>query len=660
MARRRRPLMTHRPDYPFLPFALPPPQSTNQQIYDGTVKDICLGCMKGHNVTVFAYGATGSGKTYTMVGSPSDPGMMVLSLERVFRAREGLLGSEDVGLTCSYIEVYNEVVYDLLVPKSGPLELREDPKLGVCVAGIKRHEVSTPNEIMGLLNAGNARRKTDSTDANATSSRSHAVLEICVTRKPKVRLLLLGSREDIKPLVQQLPVPSVLSSFPFSSAPPLFLPLLGHLLLLPVPPSLASFASPLLPTSRPSAVSSPWTLCSVPLPPLLHYSSPLRSSSSVLPLPYSLYSPLSFPLPSSLPFPILHSICSPRSDVPCLSCPLTSAVNEAPTEGCLHPKRFRSELKEWQNRVGLQLDETDEAVGLPFLRSPQQQQQQVLSVDLSPLPSPFCRVARVLQGKKGKVTRGKLCLVDLAGSERGAETNNMGQKLRDGANINKSLLALANCINALGKASRGKGGKAYVPYRNSKLTRLLKDGLSGNCKTAMIATVSASADQYMNSINTLKYADRAKEIKTSISSGANNKAPRNNKKAAEPAREEEDDDVEANEYQQIITGLHQQMQSMRKQLEEQEQRRAEITRLPSGRPDEILEQLIEEQQQGGGSSSVDAAGQQAAWLERITAQMSDNTAERINLQKAFFELEDATVCTKAELHQLESVRKVKP
>jgi kinesin family protein 18/19 len=64
---------------------------------------------------------------------------------------------------------------------------------------------------------------------------------------------------------------------------------------------------------------------------------------------------------------------------------------------------------------------------------------------------------------------GKLSLVDLAGSERAAETNNAGQKLRDGANINKSLLALANCINALGKQQ--KNGVAYVPYRNSKLTR---------------------------------------------------------------------------------------------------------------------------------------------------------------------------------------------
>jgi kinesin family member 18/19 len=74
---------------------------------------------------------------------------------------------------------------------------------------------------------------------------------------------------------------------------------------------------------------------------------------------------------------------------------------------------------------------------------------------------------------KSRQLVGKLALVDLAGSERAAETNNFGQKLRDGANINRSLLSLANCINQLGKAG-ASGGRAYIPYRNSKLTRLLK------------------------------------------------------------------------------------------------------------------------------------------------------------------------------------------
>jgi kinesin family member 18/19 len=75
------------------------------------------------------------------------------------------------------------------------------------------------------------------------------------------------------------------------------------------------------------------------------------------------------------------------------------------------------------------------------------------------------------------ITTSKLCLVDLAGSERAAVTENRGIRLQEGANINRSLLALGNCINILGDTSK-KG--AFVPYRDSKLTRLLKDSLGGN------------------------------------------------------------------------------------------------------------------------------------------------------------------------------------
>lgn len=160
-------------------------QARNSDVYDGTIHELVLGCMKGLNVTVFAYGATGSGKTYTMVGKPEDPGLMVLSLERIFRDRQDLYGDEDFDVTCSYIEVYNEVIYDLLVRNSGPLELREDPSLGVQVAGIKKHMVKSPQEIMALLEQGNTRRKTEATNANATSSRSHAVLEVNIVRKPR-------------------------------------------------------------------------------------------------------------------------------------------------------------------------------------------------------------------------------------------------------------------------------------------------------------------------------------------------------------------------------------------------------------------------------------------------------------------------------------------
>ncbi len=88
---------------------------------------------------------------------------------------------------------------------------------------------------------------------------------------------------------------------------------------------------------------------------------------------------------------------------------------------------------------------------------------------------------------------GKLSLIDLAGSERGTATENRGIRLMEGAKINRSLLALANVINALGDKNK-KG--FFVPYRDSKLTRLLKDSLGGNCKTVMITNISPASSQF--------------------------------------------------------------------------------------------------------------------------------------------------------------------
>ncbi|CAD6214816.1 unnamed protein product [Miscanthus lutarioriparius] len=278
------------------------PGCSNSDVYKN-ISSTIAGVVQGLNATVFAYGSTGSGKTYTMIGTHSDPGLMVLSFRTIFELIKKDDSKDAFEVSCSYLEVYNEVIYDLLERSSGHLELREDPEHGIIVAGLRSIKVHSADRILELLNIGNSRRKTESTEANATSSRSHAVLEITVKRNQK--------------------------------------------------------------------------------------------------------------------------------------------------------------------------------------------------------------------GQYGnQVLRGKLALVDLAGSERASETNNFGQKLRDGANINRSLLALANCINALGK--QNKKGLAYVPYRNSKLTRILKDGLSGNSRTVMVATISPADDQYHHTTNTLKYADRAKEIKTHV------------------------------------------------------------------------------------------------------------------------------------------------
>ncbi|XP_046511988.1 kinesin-like protein KIF13B isoform X4 [Equus quagga] len=107
---------------------------------------------------------------------------------------------------------------------------------------------------------------------------------------------------------------------------------------------------------------------------------------------------------------------------------------------------------------------------------------------------------------------GKLSLIDLAGSERATKTGAAGDRLKEGSNINKSLTTLGLVISALADQSAGKNKNKFVPYRDSVLTWLLKDSLGGNSKTAMVATVSPAADNYDETLSTLRYADRAKNI----------------------------------------------------------------------------------------------------------------------------------------------------
>lgn len=101
-----------------------------------------------------------------------------------------------------------------------------------------------------------------------------------------------------------------------------------------------------------------------------------------------------------------------------------------------------------------------------------------------------------------------MSFIDLAGSERGADTIEQDKKTRiDGAEINKSLLALKECIRAIDQ------DKKHTPFRGSKLTQVLKDSFIGNCRTVMIANVSPGLSCSEHTLNTLRYADRVKELK---------------------------------------------------------------------------------------------------------------------------------------------------
>jgi hypothetical protein len=118
----------------------------------------------------------------------------------------------------------------------------------------------------------------------------------------------------------------------------------------------------------------------------------------------------------------------------------------------------------------------------------------------------------------GECRKAKFHLVDLAGSERAKRTGAVAGRFKESISINQGLLALGNVISALSDDKRrlektGGGGGVHVPYRDSKLTRLLQDSLGGNAKTLMIACVSPATVNFEETLNTLKYANRAKNIK---------------------------------------------------------------------------------------------------------------------------------------------------
>ncbi|XP_057334110.1 kinesin-like protein KIF18A [Microplitis mediator] len=268
--------------------------ATNEQVFEGTTKELISDLLEGYNCSVFAYGATGAGKTHTMLGKDHDPGITYRTMAELFNQIETQSEHRDFNLGVTYLEIYNENVQDLL-HRVGPLALREDSRAGVVVSGLKIKTIKNAEELLSLLAQGNRNRTQHPTDANAESSRSHAVFQVYVN--------------------------------------------------------------------------------------------------------------------------------------------ITNKLD-------------------------------------------------------------------------GQVKQVKLSMIDLAGSERASATGCKGARFKEGANINKSLLALGNCINNLAE------GIKHIPYRDSKLTRLLKDSLGGNCRTVMIANVGPSSMSFEDTYNTLRYANRAKKIKT--------------------------------------------------------------------------------------------------------------------------------------------------
>ena len=159
--------------------------ATQEDVFDvikNTIFQEKGGLLDGFNCTVFAYGATGSGKTFSMAGTPEQPGIMSRSVEHIFQSIQTQTGRK-AKLRMSYLEIYNENIRDLLNPsdpKQKELKIVDDPQNGITVTNLSYCYPADTEEVLKLVQRGNSNRTQAPTEANPVSSRSHAILQIIV------------------------------------------------------------------------------------------------------------------------------------------------------------------------------------------------------------------------------------------------------------------------------------------------------------------------------------------------------------------------------------------------------------------------------------------------------------------------------------------------
>ncbi|CAK7274500.1 Kinesin-like protein kip2 [Sporothrix epigloea] len=174
----------------------------NSKVYDHSAKRLVRRVMEGYHGTVFAYGMTGTGKTFSMQGTASSPGVIPLAITDIFSyIRE--TPSREFLLRVSYLEIYNERIHDLLsMPTGGgvggnvpqeEIKLREDSKRGVYASPLKEEIVQSPTQLLRVIARGDQARRTASTQFNSRSSRSHAVVQIVVESRERIPGTAVGS-----------------------------------------------------------------------------------------------------------------------------------------------------------------------------------------------------------------------------------------------------------------------------------------------------------------------------------------------------------------------------------------------------------------------------------------------------------------------------------
>ncbi|GMH13469.1 hypothetical protein Nepgr_015310 [Nepenthes gracilis] len=154
------------------------PNVTSEEVYEVAALPVVKAAMEGVNGTVFAYGVTSSGKTHTMHGDQSSPGIIPLAIKDVFSIIQDTPGREFL-LRVSYLEIYNEVINDLLDPTSQNLRVREDAQ-GTYVEGIKEEVVLSPGHVLSFIAAGEEHRHVGSNNFNLLSSRSHTIFTLMI------------------------------------------------------------------------------------------------------------------------------------------------------------------------------------------------------------------------------------------------------------------------------------------------------------------------------------------------------------------------------------------------------------------------------------------------------------------------------------------------
>ncbi|EKX74332.1 Kinesin motor domain containing protein [Theileria equi strain WA] len=171
--------------------------STQDDVYKDTCKDLLPTLFEGRTVTVFAYGSTGTGKTFTMMGDDSNMGIIQLSISDLFTMKRSY--HKDITIQFSYIEVYNENIYDLLNNVDKGLELQEDSNK-VNVQGLSLVTVDDEESVLQLIAKGNRHRKIHMTNANRHSSRSHAIIQFYLNSdfSSKLTFIDLAGSERLK------------------------------------------------------------------------------------------------------------------------------------------------------------------------------------------------------------------------------------------------------------------------------------------------------------------------------------------------------------------------------------------------------------------------------------------------------------------------------